>query len=61
MPGLAEIRRMNDHLSEHKLFGGAGFVIHPLHSTISSENQGAVFNIPPAGIRKIVIGEPCSP
>lgn len=56
MPGIAEIRRMNDLLVEHPAFGGHDFIIYPLHSTISSENQGAVFDIPPAGVRKIVIG-----
>lgn len=58
MPGIGEIRRLNDLLADHPLFGtGQGFLVYPLHSTISSENQGAVFDIPPPGIRKIVIGE----
>lgn len=57
MPGLGEIRRLNDVLSEHPQFGAVrDFIIYPLHSTISSENQGAVFDIPPPGVRKIVIG-----
>ena len=57
MPGLGEIRRLNDMLAEHPLFGSENqFRIHPLHSTLSSEHQGAVFDVPPAGIRKIVIG-----
>ena len=57
MPGIGEIRRMNDMLTEHKKFGSEdGFIIHALHSTISSENQGAVFDVPRGGIRKIVIG-----
>jgi ATP-dependent RNA helicase DHX29 len=48
---------MNDILAEHPLFGvGADFRVYPLHSTLSSENQGAVFDIPPSGMRKIVIG-----
>lgn len=56
MPGLAEIRRLHDLLIEHPLFGvTSGFRIFPLHSMISSENQAAVFEIPPAGVRKIVI------
>ncbi|KAI0318481.1 P-loop containing nucleoside triphosphate hydrolase protein [Amylostereum chailletii] len=56
LPGLGEIRRLNDALAEHPRFSSDyEFVIYPLHSTISSENQGAVFNIPPLGIRKIVI------
>ncbi|KIJ45644.1 hypothetical protein M422DRAFT_75059 [Sphaerobolus stellatus SS14] len=56
MPGLAEIRRLHDMLSEHSLFGDpSNFRIFPLHSTISSDNQAAVFEIPPPGVRKIVI------
>ncbi|KAH7909118.1 P-loop containing nucleoside triphosphate hydrolase protein [Hygrophoropsis aurantiaca] len=56
MPGLGEIRRMTDLLSEHPLFGAdTGFRIYPLHSTLSNENQNAVFDIPPLGTRKIVI------
>jgi ATP-dependent RNA helicase DHX29 len=56
-PGLGEIRRLNDLLTEHRLFGSDQFKIYPLHSTLSSESQGAVFDIPPPGIRKIVIGD----
>lgn len=56
MPGLGEIRRMNDLLADHPFLGGPDFKVYPLHSTLSSENQGAVFDIPPTGIRKIVIG-----
>ncbi|KAF8527986.1 P-loop containing nucleoside triphosphate hydrolase protein [Hysterangium stoloniferum] len=56
MPGLAEIRRLHDMLSDHPLFGiEAGFRILPLHSTISSDNQAAVFDVLPPGVRKIVI------
>ncbi|KAF8973905.1 P-loop containing nucleoside triphosphate hydrolase protein [Flammula alnicola] len=55
MPGLGEIRRLNDLLAEHKVFGSNDFRIYPLHSTLSSESQGAVFDIPPPGVRKIVI------
>ena len=55
MPGLAEIRRLNDALQGHQTFGSGDFVIYPLHSTISSEGQSAVFDVPPPGMRKIVI------
>ena len=56
MPGLAEIRRLHDMISEHKLLGDEQlFWIYTLHSTIASENQAAVFDIPPLGVRKIVI------
>ncbi|KAJ6621236.1 P-loop containing nucleoside triphosphate hydrolase protein [Mycena sp. CBHHK59/15] len=55
MPGMGEIRRLNDILAEHPSFREDNFKIYPLHSTLSSENQGAVFDIPPPNIRKIVI------
>ncbi|GLB36275.1 putative P-loop containing nucleoside triphosphate hydrolase protein [Lyophyllum shimeji] len=56
MPGLAEIRRLNDMLNDHPSFGARHlFKLYPLHSTLSSENQSAVFDIPPPGVRKIVI------
>lgn len=57
LPGIAEIRRLNDLLSENSAFGSDhDFVIYLLHSSISSENQAAVFEVPPPGIRKIVLG-----
>jgi ATP-dependent RNA helicase DHX29 len=57
MPGLQEIRRLIDMLSEHPEFGSEdAFKVYPLHSSLTSEEQSAVFDIPPSGIRKIVIG-----
>lgn len=56
MPGMGEIRKLNDLLMEHPQFNSEEtFKIYPLHSMISSEHQGAVFDIPPPGVRKIVI------
>ncbi|KAF8167975.1 P-loop containing nucleoside triphosphate hydrolase protein [Crassisporium funariophilum] len=55
MPGLAEIRRLNDLLMDHPRFGSTDFKLYPLHSSLTSDSQGAVFDIPPRGIRKIVI------
>lgn len=57
MPGLNEIRKLQDTLLAHPLFEGGQFRIYPLHSTISSEGQSAVFEVPPPGIRKIVISK----
>jgi ATP-dependent RNA helicase DHX29 len=54
LPGIAEIRQMNDLLLAHPSFGRS-WLIYPLHSTISSEEQQAAFLIPPLGIRKIVL------
>ncbi|KIY72745.1 P-loop containing nucleoside triphosphate hydrolase protein [Cylindrobasidium torrendii FP15055 ss-10] len=55
MPGMGEIRRLHDMLVEHNLFGSDQFVLYPLHSTLSSGSQGEVFELPPPGVRKIVI------
>jgi hypothetical protein len=56
MPGLNEIRRLTEMLQAHRGFGNDMFRIYPLHSSISTEAQGAVFDIPPPGVRKIAIG-----
>ncbi|KAI9801044.1 MAG: hypothetical protein M1825_003579 [Sarcosagium campestre] len=54
LPGLAEIRRLNDILSGNPKLS-AGWYIYPLHSTIASEEQERAFLIPPQGFRKIVL------
>lgn len=56
LPGINEIRKLHDLLVDHNQLGNARYYkIYPLHSTISSENQGAVFEVPPEGVRKIVL------
>ncbi|KAK9723068.1 hypothetical protein K7432_002175 [Basidiobolus ranarum] len=56
LPGMPEIRKLYDQLmADHKFSDTSQFIIWPLHSTISSDNQQAVFDVPPAPIRKIVI------
>lgn len=57
LPGINEIRRLHDMLSSHAIFSTDAFRIYPLHSSVSSEGQGAVFEVPPPGVRKIVISE----
>ncbi|CAI7661749.1 unnamed protein product [Penicillium pancosmium] len=54
MPGLAEIRRLNDEVLAEPTFQ-KGWIVHALHSSIASEDQEKAFNIPPEGFRKIVI------
>ena len=54
LPGIAEIRRLNDMLSGHPLFGRHCDVF-ALHSSISTEDQERAFLDPPAGKRKIVL------
>jgi ATP-dependent RNA helicase DHX29 len=70
MPSLESIRRFTEQLEGHPTFGTSAFQLHPLHSSITSENQvracphlntatdfrqSRVFVTPPPGIRKIVI------
>jgi ATP-dependent RNA helicase DHX29 len=54
MPGLAEIRRLHDEIINHPTFE-KGWIIHILHSSVSSEDQEKAFIVPPEGVRKIVI------
>ncbi|KAG9525647.1 ATP-dependent RNA helicase A, partial [Aureobasidium melanogenum] len=54
LPGLAEIRSLNDFLGGHPAFS-KGWLVYPLHSTFSSEEQQAAFKVPPPGMRKIVL------
>ncbi|OJJ50497.1 hypothetical protein ASPZODRAFT_191338 [Penicilliopsis zonata CBS 506.65] len=54
MPGLAEIRRLNDEIASEPTFE-SGWIVHALHSSIASEDQEKAFVVPPDGVRKIVI------
>ena len=54
LPGIAEIRQLNDILTSHPSFS-SNWLVYPLHSTISSEDQQAAFLLPPPGVRKIVL------
>ena len=54
LPGIAEIRKMNDILVSHPTFY-RGWHIYPLHSTIATEEQEYAFLTPPNGMRKIVL------
>ncbi|RUS71410.1 hypothetical protein EGW08_020831 [Elysia chlorotica] len=58
MPGFAEIQTLYDQILATSEFGSRNkskYKIIPLHSTLSSEEQNAVFNKPPEGVTKIVI------
>lgn len=54
LPGIAEIRQLNDMLIGHPVFA-SNWYVYPLHSTIASEDQEAAFLVPPPGTRKIVL------
>ncbi|KAI1455583.1 P-loop containing nucleoside triphosphate hydrolase protein [Annulohypoxylon moriforme] len=54
LPGIAEIRTLNDALLGEPFFQFA-WEIFPLHSTIATEDQERAFLVPPEGVRKIVL------
>lgn len=55
LPGMNEIRKLYDLVAGHHVFGDPKkFLLIALHSALSSEHQEKAFDVPPAGIRKIV-------
>lgn len=56
LPGISEIMSLHDHLTGSKIFGSKSkYLLVPLHSTLSSEEQAAVFKKTKPGQRKIVL------
>lgn len=57
LPGLAEIQTLFDQLNESSVVGSrtGKFLLLPLHSTLSSEEQAAIFRKPKASVRKIIL------
>lgn len=54
LPGIAEIRTLNDFLLGDPRFQ-RDWLVYPLHSTIATEDQESAFLVPPNGMRKIVL------
>lgn len=55
MPGMAEIRRLNDEILSEPFFNNKKCAVYALHSSIASDEQDKALMIAPPGIRKIVI------
>jgi ATP-dependent RNA helicase DHX57 len=57
LPGLAEIQTIHDALCDNSTFGprAGKYVLVPLHSTLTNEEQALVFQRAPKGKRKIVL------
>ncbi|XP_074554352.1 putative ATP-dependent RNA helicase DHX57 [Halichoeres trimaculatus] len=58
LPGLAEIKMLYEQLKSNRMFNNRGATrceVYPLHSTLSNEEQQAVFSRPPGGVTKIII------
>ncbi|XP_052007005.1 putative ATP-dependent RNA helicase DHX57 [Xyrauchen texanus] len=58
LPGLAEIKQLYEQLQSNRMFNNRRAdrcVVYPLHSSLSNEEQQAVFTRPPNGVTKIII------
>lgn len=56
LPGLMEITTLYEQLlSNREMKDKKRYLVLPLHSTLSTEQQQAIFSRPPKGVRKIVI------
>lgn len=52
---MVEITKAIDEMRKHEFFQSPAVVIYPLHSSLSTAEQTAVFDIPPEGVRKVVV------
>ncbi|XP_031626532.1 putative ATP-dependent RNA helicase DHX57 [Contarinia nasturtii] len=57
LPGFAEIQQVHDTLNDSSVFSprAGKYIIVPLHSTLTNEEQALVFRKAPHGKRKIVL------
>lgn len=54
-PGFQEIQKTIEEMYKKDFFQSSKVVIYPLHSTLSTAEQTAIFEVPPPGVRKIVV------
>ena len=52
---MMEITKAIDEMHKRPLFQSQKVRIHPLHSSLSTKEQTAVFEVPEKGVRKIVV------
>ena len=52
MPGLQEITKTIEEIQKKDLLQT---IIYPLHSSLSTSEQSAIFQVPPPGVRKVVV------
>lgn len=58
LPGFTLISQLHENLQ--KDFPASKFVIYPLHSMLTGNDQRNIFNRPPEGVRKIIVSTPLS-
>lgn len=54
-PGFQEIQKTIEELYKKEYFQSSAVVIYPLHSSLSTAEQTAIFEVPQPGVRKIVV------
>ena len=55
LSGMMEIQNAIDEMRRKEFFQSSAVIIYPLHSALSTAEQTAVFDVPPSGVRKIVV------
>jgi hypothetical protein len=55
MPGFMEITKTIEELYKKELFQSNKVRIYPLHSSLTTAEQVAIFEVPPKGVRKVVV------
>ncbi|KAJ8036559.1 ATP-dependent RNA helicase dhx29 [Holothuria leucospilota] len=56
LPGLSHIQELYEQLESHKVFSDPSrYLLIALHSMLSSSNQSSAFDVPPKGVRKVVL------
>jgi HrpA-like RNA helicase len=55
MPGLMEITKTIEEVYKKEVFQSNKVRIYPLHSSLTTAEQIAIFEVPPNGVRKVVI------
>ena len=53
---MMEITKAIDEMNKKEFFQSPAVRVLPLHSSLSTKDQTAVFEVPPEGVRKIVVG-----
>lgn len=55
LPGIMDITNLNKNLLGSGRFPSYKFQIYPLHSRLPTVEQKLIFQVPPAGVRKIIL------
>lgn len=54
-PGFQEIQKTIEAMNKKEYFQSSKVLIYPLHSSLSTAEQTAIFQVPPQGVRKVVV------